>query len=125
MADADIWKRLTQAADRGDLTLRLRPDELKPVLGQLDTHIKDLDELMRKADALATVTGLGNFAIGAQLAKKYAAKGAGPDSISARLDQLRDAARTMQNLFTKSVNSYLDTDAENVARCPEPPGEAG
>lgn len=125
MAGVEIWNRLAQAADRGDLTLRLRPDDLKPVLRQLDTHIRELDALLRRADAVATVTGLGEFAIGDQLARKYVAKGVGPDSMSARLRELRDAARAMRDLFAKSMDRYDETESENAARYRRLRGDVG
>lgn len=103
------WQNLKTQAENGDL--RMEEGIATQLAGRCNAFIDRLDEMLRTADHLGTLSGFGKLRTAEALRDKLARKGAGdPDSATNRLQAAIDIVSLMKETFELAGRRIEETD---------------
>lgn len=103
------WQNLKTQAENGDL--RMEEGIATQLAGRCNAFIDRLDEMLRTADHLGTLSGFGKLRTAEALRDKLARKGAGaPDSATNRLQAAIDIVSLMKETFELAGRQIEETD---------------
>ena len=103
------WQTLKTQAENGEL--RMEEGIATQLAGRCNTFIDRLDEMLRTAEHLGTLSGFGNLRTAEALRDKLARKGVGdPDSAANRLKAAIDIVSLMKETFELAGRRIEETD---------------
>ncbi|WP_280461054.1 hypothetical protein [Nocardia carnea] len=103
------WQNLKTQAENGEL--RMEEGIATQLAGRCNTFVDRLDEMLRTAEHLGTLSGFGTLRTAEALRDKLARKGVGdPDSAANRLKAAIDIVSLMKETFELAGRRIEETD---------------
>lgn len=95
--------------------LSLDPDAAEKAAQRCEDEVEEIRKLLRTANALSTVKGLGDYPDGQQLAKRFEDKATDPGAGMAQLlRDLQDELTKQAEAFRGAAKDYRTIDEQNA-----------